>query len=202
MQLNRDAIKALLLVAGKSDIRDYLNGIYFDSRQGDTVAVATDGSHLLAIKLGGQLAVNGLLRRADAELLVKAMDRYASVAPAADNSITCGKLTFALEPVERPLDCRRVVPANCNGMVAQFKPEYIANFGKASALLGNKYRGGIHVHHNGVSASVIDLNCEDAIGVLMPYRSHLDADDAHTSPEWVTGSPSLSVVREEEKLAA
>ena len=47
--VTHDTVKALLLIAPKSDIRSYLQGVCVDVRNSQVTLVATDGHRLLAV---------------------------------------------------------------------------------------------------------------------------------------------------------
>jgi hypothetical protein len=171
--LNRDQLKALLTIAPKKALRDYMCGVYFDSSvPGHTVAVATDGSALLAIRCDSNTGLNGLLSWADADLMVKAC-RANDDLEIIDGTLSVNGLVRTLKPVKY-CDWRLVVPQSANGDAQQFDPEYIARFGKIAKLLGTSAKGLIHIHHNGDKAAVVDFGALAAFGLLMPVNSQKD----------------------------
>jgi hypothetical protein len=79
-------LKALMLFAGKSDIRYYLNGLHIEQSATGTVAVATNG-HVIAIARidSDCMAISGHRQRAGSTLLdVQAIQVKAYVALAGE----------------------------------------------------------------------------------------------------------------------
>lgn len=202
LSINHSIIKALLLTAGKGDIRYYLNSICLDVSQGKATLVATQGHTLLAVPIEGENLIDG-------EYII---DRtiFESV-----NPIKAGKIEFPLELsiIQEPdkiegdktikglinvtltgstsatsrlvdgryPDWRRVIPRNQSKESAQYKPEYIMIFGKITTLLSGKKDQFPTLHHNGQSGSLVSNLGKGAIGVIMPLRQD---DDFPYLPDW------------------
>lgn len=177
-------LKALLLCAGKKDVRYYLNGVHFESSANGIIAVATDGHRLLAVNLPGQQpeGVKALIPRALIEAAVK------TKAPVIDIKIEGGNVTLASagQNVSGSIgegvypDYRRVIPASVSGEFSQFQHDYMAEFDKVGHLLNGTTAS---ILHNGGSAALVKFDCDNAIGVLMPWRHDLPTD--LTRPAWI-----------------
>jgi len=199
--ISADTIKALLTIAAKKDIRDYLNSICIDVRASDAVAVATDGHKLLALPLTATddapapaLVPGQYIIRREALEGVKAVlkrpilvtiDATARMATLDNGStVASSPLMDATYP-----DWRRVVPLTVSGAVSQFNAEYVGTFGKVHKLLGGAYSPAIQ--HNGDAAARVILP-GDAVGVLMPMRGDPQPLE---NPAWLV-TPSATVAAE------
>jgi len=206
--ITHDTIKALLLVAPKSDIRYYLNGVCVDVRQGTVTLVATDGHRLLAVPVAAddiQSAMDGqyIIPRdvLDAVKPVKVPrsdtlpititlvqpDKYQdehgrTCVPPIDVTVT-GQTTATTKLIDgRFPDWRRVTPTSASNEPAQYQPEYIASFGKIGELFGGKNVKCV-IHYNGMDAALVTFPASEAIGVIMPLR--VDGDAKHPGlPAW------------------
>ena len=184
-----DTIKALLVIAAKKDIRDYLNSVCIDVRATDAVAVATDGHKLLALPLtladDAPALVPGcyIIRRESLEGVKAVLKRpiLVTIDPTARTAtLDNGSNFLTHSPLmdDKYPDWRKVVPLTVSGEVAQFNAEYVGAFGKVHKLLGSAYSPGIL--HNGNAAARVVLT-GDAVGVIMPMNGqpHLD------NPAWL-----------------
>jgi hypothetical protein len=191
-----DTIKALLVIAGKNDIRHYLNSVCIDVRASDAVAVATDGHKLLALPLtatdDAPALVSGqyIIRREALEGVKAVLKRPILVtidATARMATLENGS-TVASSPLmdDKYPDWRRVVPLTVSGEVAQFNAEYVGAFGKVHKLLGSKYSPAIR--HNGDAAARVILP-GDAVGVLMPMRGDPQPLD---NPAWLVTPSAIA----------
>jgi len=187
--ISADTIKALLVIAGKNDIRHNINSVCIDVRASDAVAVACDGHKLLALPLtltdDAPALVPGqyIIRREALESVKAVLKRPLTVTidPIArmatldnGNATTTTPLMDATYP-----DWRRVVPLTVSGEVPQFNADYIGAFGKVHKLLGGAYSPAIQ--HNGDNAARVILP-GDAVGVLMPVRGDPQPLD---NPSWL-----------------
>jgi len=189
--VQHDTVKALLLVAPKSDIRYYLNGVCVDVRNGTVTLVSTDGHRLLAVPVAAdnvESATDGqyIIPR-DVLDAVKPVKYGKSAAPITveivDARITITGATTATSPtVDGPFpDWRRVTPTSANNEPAQYQPEYIASFGKVGELFGAKNVKCV-IHHNGLGAALVTFPTSEALGVIMPLR--VDNDKHPGLPTW------------------
>jgi hypothetical protein len=195
-----DTIKALLLAAGKGDIRYYLNAVCLDvAPDGSAVAVSTNGHILLALPVerfdygahspivAGQYSIprdvlEGIkapIKKAAAIVIIDTAAQTVTVSLAGKSAVS--KLVEGKFP-----DWRRVVPRTVSGLVSQFNTEYVAAFGKIHKLLGGTYSPGI-AHNGGIgdivhSAARVLLPGE-AVGVLMPMNGAVPTE--FQSPAWL-----------------
>lgn len=186
--IEHNVIKSLLLIAGKGDIRYYLNSVCVDARaNGDVVLVATDGHRLLAYPV----AVDDIESLAPGEYVIP-REALAAVKPAKggkksfpititttpEKSVTIiGATTLTTPLVDGKFpDWRRVMPKSVSGEPAQYDAEYVGDFGKVCLLLGSKFAAP-RINHNGAGAAAI-TNLDPAgriLGVLMPQRDEGEA---------------------------
>lgn len=174
--INQDAIKALLLIAAKDDLRGYLNAICFDVRAHDAVAVVTDGYRMLAMPIQpdddagpvvpGIYVVNRSLFDIRGQYKgfsfgVEFAERRVTV--------SVGAVTTTGEASDFFPDWRRVVPLATDGQTGVYNTEYLDSFTKAHRLLGASKGSFPTVWHNGTGSARISL-AANAVGVLMPIR--------------------------------
>ena len=212
LTISHDIIKALLLIAPKSDIRYYLNGVCVDVRAGLVTLVATDGHRLLAVPVAAdnvEDARNGefIIPRDTLEAVKPA--KYGKIAapitldfpmpnPGALQSVTITGATTATATVVdgRYPDWRRVMPATASNEPVQFNSEYLASFGKIGELLGASTKTGVTaiIHHNGNSGALVSFPVSDAIGVIMPCRVDAAGSVAQHPglPTWAQMTPDAA----------
>lgn len=202
--IEADTIKALLLAAAKKDVRYYLNGILFDVRATDAVAVTTDGHIMLAVPIAPELDDNGTGSYFPGQYIVP-RDVLESIKP---NKIF--PLFFTFDPAARTVtianagtettvklmdatypEWRRAVPKTVTDTVAQFDTEYVATFGKIHKLLGGKYSPAIRHNgdNNGGGGAGRVILADNAVGVIMPMRYDRQPLE---NPSWLE-YPSASV---------
>jgi DNA polymerase-3 subunit beta len=201
----RAAVRALLHLAGKGDIRGYLNGVHCEVTDRQTIMAATNG-HVMGVyrhacpesdpnTCGAPFtitiprdALESIGAKGYPALIVRARDdgRYEIHDPAADTS-----RAFAALEGKFP-DWRRVMPRSAPTLgaedlpFAQFDPDYIAAFAKvAKALQTGKGRPYVNIGHRGQkdSACVEISGHPEFFGVLMPLRTSR-ADIPRVAPEW------------------
>lgn len=181
--ITHDAIKALLLIAPKADIRYYLNGLCVDVRNGAATLVATDGHRLLAVPVtadnvegasDGQYIIPRDVLDAVKPVKVTRGDTLPLTIEIVETRITITGATTATSPTVDGTypDWRRVTPTSANNEPAQFNSDYLGSFGKVAELLGAKTKTGVTavIHHNGTGAALVTFPCSEAIGVIMPCR--------------------------------
>lgn len=193
-----NTIKALLLAAAKNDTRYYLNGILFDVRDSDAVAVATDGHIMLAVPIAPELDENGTGSYFPGQYIVP-RDALESIKP---NKIF--PLFFTFNPLAQSVtisnagtettvklvdatfpDWRRAVPETVTDKVSQFDAEYVGTFGKIHKFLGGKYSPAIRHNgdDNGGGGAARVVLAGNAVGVLMPMRDDRQPLD---NPSWLS----------------
>ena len=202
--IESDTIKALLLAAAKKDVRYYLNGILFDVRATDAVAVTTDGHIMLAVPIVPELNENGIGSYFPNQYIVP-RDVLESIKP---NKIV--PLVFTFDPAARTVtianagtettvklidgtfpEWRRAVPKTVTDKVTQFNAEYVASFGKIYKLLGGKYSPAIRHNgdDNGSGGAGRVMLPDNAVGVIMPMRYDFQPLE---NPSWLE-YPSANV---------
>lgn len=181
--INQNALDALLLIAGKKDIRHYLNGIYVEFDEKTTRIVGCDGHKLGIFQVASENnsgAGSIIIPRETIEKLPKKTG-ILTFTQADGNRwrITANNFVVVFEKYDATYpDFRRVVhsvqTAGTSGVAAGFNLEYLNQFEKCGNILGgSKLRVGnrLRLHHNGDNAALVLLNCVDGFaGVVMPLR--------------------------------
>lgn len=185
-----NALKGLDLLAGKSDIRYYLNGVNVEFSESCTRLVATNG-HILGIENLTQNLVNtgagSLIIPSDIIKALKPVSKNADIVQI--KQIDAGhweidnygvKTTFAGIEGKFPDYARVVSGAKTSGQAAQYNPDYLATFLKAAKLLtGKKSFIEIEVMQNGHSAALINIvGLASFIGVIMPTKGKTGEEQA------------------------
>ena len=181
----------MLLLAGKKDIRYYLNGLHIEYNPEFTRVIACDG-HKLGIYQAAAPDNRGMgaitIPREIIENLPKNKDfilGFHKQDTGTQWHITTGVSTVNFTPCEGAYpDFRRVVNQadKTSGEAAGFNLTYLNEFEKAGNLLaGSKLKVGsrVRIHHNGQNGALITLNCVDNFaGVLMPLRDSVGSSGA------------------------
>jgi DNA polymerase-3 subunit beta len=185
--IQTNQLKALLLCAAKKDIRNYLNGIFFETNTAGLTAVSTDGHRLLAIQLefNDNLApLSVIVPRAAIEQAVKTKAVSLIIDFDTDDktfSISDGSFTIngLLEDGVFP-NWRSVIPRTINNEAVSFNNDYLADFDKVSRLLCG---GNCKVLHNGNNSALVRFNSDNILGVVMPLRGAFTPESS--PPAWV-----------------
>jgi DNA polymerase-3 subunit beta len=194
LQLTIEQVKALLVIAPKSDARYYYNGALLEVRDDRAWLVATDGHRLLVIRPTARIEGNDcregqwiiprdLLAGAKVKkggFLFLSIDQYQGDNNARARIITGTGELFAPTIDGMYPDWRRVVPAKASGDWAHYDPAYLGDFGTVADLLSGA-RGNSRIHHNGTDAAPVDLGTDDALGVIMPIRAE---QRPYERPDW------------------
>lgn len=191
--VNVNHLRAMLLCAGKRDVRYYLNGIYLTIVNNRPEFVATDSYRMLVFRdreqyVEGELSV--IMPRDTLEQVIKSIKKDRVVTIEIDGEIITiidhGGMRITCNAVDgRYPDYRRVVPIDPtrSGITATVNPFYLADFGTVARLFGNTKEGyEIVCSYNGPSGAVI-INfpiCENLFGIVIPVRSEVSAG----VPEW------------------
>jgi len=206
LEVPANVIKALLLSAGKQDVRYYLNGLCVDTSQaadGRLYAVTTDG-HRMTVSNWAQY-----VRDADgnttppsalpfSEIIIP-RELLEAVKPAkigktefdvkihvSANSVTVtGATTATGMPVDGKFpEYRRVLPQAISNETAQFNPDYLADLAKAQELLNGKKRERfLRLAHNGSGPALAELDSDKTFAIVMPQRAD-KADIPAGLPAW------------------
>jgi len=196
---NQNALDALLLIAGKKDIRHYLNGVYVEFNENTTRIVGCDG-HKLGIYQAASENNSGagsiIIPRHTIENLPKKAGKLIFSNVEGNrwriDAENCA-VFFTPDDAKYP-DFRRVVhglqTVGTSGVAAGFNLEYLNQFEKCGNLLaGSKLRVGnrLRLHHNGDAAALVLLNCVDGFaGVVMPMRDDVGSTGAMFPAELVS----------------
>jgi len=184
-----NALKGLDLLAGKQDIRFYLNGVNIEFSESCTRLVATNG-HILGIENLTQNLVN-----TGADSLIIPSDIIKALKPVSKNAdivqikqTDAGhweidnygvKITFTALEGKFPDYARVVSGAKTSGQAAQYNPDYLATFLKAAKLLTGAKTPEIEVMQNGHSAALINIvGLASFIGVIMPTKGKTGDEQA------------------------
>lgn len=198
--IKHDAIKALLVIAPRSDIRYYLNGVCVDVRNGATTLVATDGHRLLAVPVpaddvegatDGQYILPRLALDSVKPVKVPRGDTLPIAIEIVGTQVIITGATTATSPTTdgRFPDWRRVVPASASNVPGHYNLAYLGDWGKVAELLGASGKGsGVTavIHHNGNDAALVTFPISDALGVVMPCRVGANNETAQHPglPSW------------------
>lgn len=181
----------MLLIAGKKDIRYYLNGLCVEYSSEITRVIACDG-HKLGIYQAAAPDNRGAGSIIIPRDVIESLPKKAGILTFSQItetfwSIDTGVATIKFVPCDAKYpDFRRVVhpiqAAGTSGAAAGFNLEYLNQFEKCGNLLaGSKLRVGnrLRLHHNGDAAALVLLNCVDGFaGVVMPMRDDVGSSGA------------------------
>lgn len=165
-------IAAAIHTSAVSDVRDYLNGVFVDSR----VIVSTDG-HCASCYLGeecDEYLPPFIIPSDAAKLIAKIKAPSVTAAILADGRIDVGGVVF--KPVEGKFPNYRRVFVGRADMTAthklQFMPELVAKFQKiATTLKANSKVPYLYVTEGGVGFRVAIQGKEsEFMGILMPFE--------------------------------
>lgn len=188
--LSANYLRVAALFVSTEETRYYLNGVLVEPRAGGATLVSTDGHRLFAAKdthgednapLFGALSIPfGVIKRALAPFRAADYRENVTVDLVEDEAgWTLGDVRFS--PIDGTYpDWRRVIPSSTSGDTAQFNADYLATFAKAQKMLGSgigddrKSRYQPVVHHNGDGPALLDLGDANCIGVLVPFRAHMN----------------------------
>lgn len=208
IQISAKALKAASRASAKQDIRYYLNSVYVEASTTETICVATDGHHMLAVRREAEnqteetvsviiptqivkLVTQGLTRH-DPHVLDFILDGDKWTAPLAG----CGRLQFEGIVAKYP-DWRAVVPRKTTGEAGNYNPKYLIDFQDAARDLGaNKYFS-ISMFQNGLGTALITSSALDGFdfaGLIMPYK---DENVAKNAPAWAITQANAKAAIEE-----
>jgi hypothetical protein len=152
-------IKALLLFAGKKDMRFYLNSLHIEQSANGTFAVASNG-HVLAIARIDSEAREPASITIDRQYIDGLKSSYAVSFEQVDNAtvkigVVGTSLTVPVLDAKYP-DWRRVVSAKQTGERAYFHPDYAAMVNKAGQTI-RKNKIPYVIQQNGNSVGYCNL---------------------------------------------
>lgn len=178
-------LKALVELAGKQDIRYYLNGVRVEFNFENIRLAATDGHKLgiLNIKQENQGLGALTIPRSFIDQLPKPSKKYDPeilISQSQDNQTiwSCEydniKTYFSQIEGNYPDIGRVCSGVKTSGKAGQFNDQYIAQFKKCGLILTNLSKDHFFpiIHHNGNESAIVELPTlkDQFIGVLMPLR--------------------------------
>lgn len=191
-------VGVLLQFAAKRDVRSYLNAICIQTDGAKGYAVATDGAIMGVFKLHFQRPVEKCELIVPRNLLenVNSTSAGALVGISAEETSPSYPRNIAVRQGSAQWhgmtdsraypDWRRVIPEKVSGEPTNLSVTVYEKLCKAAKLVqGNKYPFFI-LGQNGTGTSIVDLQDEDFIGVVMPIQvDKKDIARVSVRPEWV-----------------
>lgn len=184
--IKQSALKALVLLAAKKDIRYYLVGVNVEFSPLITRIVATDGHKLGLYQTGAQnVGHGGLMIPAD---VINALPKSGTYDPEltfikCDGNATGwtitglpnnGQVVFQEIDGKFP-DYQRVCSFKTDGLAASYNPEYLMQFLKVQHLLNGSKKCIPNVYQNGKSSALVTLaGVDNFYGVIMPMKTDAD----------------------------
>ena len=181
--IKQSQLKALLLLAPKSDIRYYLCGVNVEYNQTTTRLVVTDG-HKLGVfnhhSENNQGAGSLIIPRSVIENLPKAgkFDPELTITKCPINHaswtiVIPGGTQIVFQQIDGVFpDYRRVCQFTTDGTVANFNYEYLVQFLKVQHALGGSKGSTLNLYQNGNSSALVHLEgVPNFAGVIMPMRN-------------------------------
>jgi DNA polymerase-3 subunit beta len=188
--IKQSTLDAMLLLAGKKDIRYYLNGLYIEYAPAFTRVVGCDGHKLGVYQAAAENTGSGsiIIPRDVIENLPKGNKEFllgfTQLETGNQWQIITGAASVNFAPCEGTYpDFRRVTHGiKTTGEAGGFNVEYLNQFEKCGNLLaGSKSKAGnrVRIHHNGTSGAMIVFNGVDNFaGVVMPLRDSVGSSGA------------------------
>jgi hypothetical protein len=165
-------LKALILFAGKNDVRFYINSLHIEQSATGTLAVVTNG-HTIAIARIDSEAYAPATMTVHRQYIDAIKSKYAvtfTQNDAATVSIQTAdsKITMPLVDGRFP-DWRRVVSAKQTGEQAYFHSDYVTMVEKAGQTIGKRALAYV-IQQNGNSVGYCSLG-DHVHAYVMPLRS-------------------------------
>ena len=195
LQLTIEQIKALLVIAPKTEARYYLCGALVECRDDRATLVSTDGHRMVMIRPetrwegddvrdGNWIIPRDLLaavRVKKGGALFLHLDQFDGDTAARARLVTLNGPDLAAPTIDaRFPDWRRVTPDKVSGEWAHYDPALRADFGIIAELLTGD-RNNAMLLENGDQPAPVLLGVDNALGVLMPRR----ADPlTYCRPDW------------------
>jgi DNA polymerase-3 subunit beta len=179
--IKQSQLKALLLLAPKSDIRYYLCGVFVEYNQTTTRLVVTDG-HKLGVfnhhSGNNQGSGSLIIPRNVIENLPKAGKTDAILIFTKEEKAGYWKLdNYGTQTIFSQIegtypDYRRVCQFTTDGTAANFNYEYLVQFLKVQHALGGSKTATLNLYQNGNSSALVHLaGVDNFAGVVMPMRN-------------------------------
>jgi DNA polymerase-3 subunit beta len=179
--IKQSQLKALLILAPKSDIRYYLCGVFVEYNQTTTRLVVTDG-HKLGVfnhrSEDNQGSGSLIIPRDVIENLPKAGKTDAILIFTKEEKAGYWKLdNYGTQTIFSQIegtypDYRRVCQFTTDGTVANFNYEYLVQFLKVQHALGGSKGSTLNLYQNGNSSALVHLaDVPNFAGVVMPMQA-------------------------------
>ena len=179
--IKQSQLKALLLLAPKSDIRYYLCGVFVEFNQTTTRLVATCGHKMGLLNHpseDNQGSGSLIIPRDVIENLPKAGKTDAILIFTKEEKTGYWKLdNYGTQTIFGQIDgrfpdYRRVCDFKTSGEAASFNYEYMVQFLKVQHALGGSKTCTVNLYQNGTSGALVTLaGVDNFAGVIMPIRS-------------------------------
>jgi DNA polymerase-3 subunit beta len=171
--IEMSTIKALMLFAGKKDVRFYLNGLHIEQSANGTIAVACNG-HVIAVARIDSEAHEPASIIIDRQYIDNIKSNHAITFKQVDSGTVSirtenGTLTVPVIDGKYP-DWRRVVSARQTGERAYFDPDYAALVNKAGQTI-RKSKLPYIIQQNGDKPGYCNLN-DIVHAYVMPMRAY------------------------------
>lgn len=196
-------LHALAKFADPKDIRIRLRGVWVENSRQGLLLHATDGTAVAVLRVGDMAPCESFECLLPTDTLARLpKGRVPSVTLVLGPERTVldhGGDTVAL-PAEskglRPVDWRRVVPAEVNHGSGQFDPELLLKFAQLAKALGHR-TGLIRLSQNGEdgTARVHIIGQHDFIGAIAPRRPAFTSlpEDQPFNPPWLFSDAEQSL---------
>jgi DNA polymerase-3 subunit beta len=198
VSINLNALRVAAMFASNDAARYYLQGVHVMPRADGLQISATNGHYLTMLlqpyedgESAPQWPNEGIILPLTLLANLKSIKRVEIGTLMFENgraALVCGGISYAENVIDGSFpNVRAVIPREVSGEIAQFNPDYIAQFGKARALLtGKKHANLATISHNGGSPALVDYVPAGAgfegFGVLMPIRLNSEGRALLTAP--------------------
>lgn len=168
-------LKAALLVAGKQDVRFYLNGVFLEALPTETRCTGLNGSAGVVLRSLAPMDPTfcaALIVPRDVVAQAVTMKRPDTTFEPSEDGHWQMNGVLRFKPIDGTFPSyRRVMPSAPTGQAPRgFDPESLALFGKMAQALGKK-SADITTHCNGTGGAAITLEgYPDFAGVVMPLN--------------------------------
>lgn len=171
LKIKSSTLAALLICAGKKDVRYYLNGVYFTANKaGRPIAVATEGSVLLAVEIDAPS-----LPFAPRIIPREALEQAAKAKGEVEIGLTEITLRSGTKIPYQPIDGRfpdytRILPpTEREAGEPILDSQYVADFTKVAQLLTGIKGSPVLFSPGGAKEAVlVRFTTAEAVGVVMP----------------------------------
>ena len=186
IQIDPRQLKAIALLAPKTDQRYWLNGVFVEATSTETRLVAMDGKRMgvfLAAKanrLAGAIQASAILPHDALDFVRPSRGRFAQLELRIDPAVprwaelSHGGTSFQFLTVDGgyPIYRRALGPHRGSGETGQYDPRHVHDFYRVLEAMEGKLppdRNGVYLHHNGNDNTRVSINRrEDFVGTVRP----------------------------------